>query len=38
MGTAESVWYKVIDKNDVKQNAIVEACGSSLTKKFVDVT
>ena len=38
MGTAESIYYKVIDSNNLKQNAIVQNCGSSLTKKFVDIS
>lgn len=38
MGTAESVWYKVINKNNVKQSQLVSSCGSSLAKKFVDVS
>ena len=38
MGTAEAIYYKVIDTNNVKQNAIIQNCGSSLSNKFVDIS
>ena len=38
MGKAESIWYKVLNYEDPKQKEIVDNCGSSLKKEFVDIT
>lgn len=37
-GSVESVWIRIPDTSDSERKAIIDSCGSSLKKKFVDVS